>query len=164
MINKFWILALTILQIGCTVNPIPDNYEGPLSYINDSVKVHSEQKADFFFLDKVNGEGIRTSVMKTISANDGRGFLMTPVVIGRAVPAEPAVFTITGRTHYAAPILALTNTVYEVSGDIEFAPKPDANYVVKGVLKEHQSQVWIEEEITGKIVAKKITSPDAPKE
>jgi hypothetical protein len=72
----------------------------------------------------VNGKKIENSLTATRLANEGRGLWMKPAVIGRQVPASKAKFTIAGRTEYAAPILALTNTVYEVTGEIEFVPSP----------------------------------------
>lgn len=74
---------------------------------------------------------------------------------GRPVPAQPASFTIVGRTHYAAPILEMINRVYEVSGEINFSPLPDRSYTVKGVLGHDYSAVWIEDD-KGTVVAKKI--------
>ena len=80
---------------------------------------------------------------------------MDPVPFARDVPAQAAVFTITGRTHYAAPILALTKKVYQVSGDVSFAPTPGHLYTVKGVLAASGSSVWIEDE-AGHIMDRKI--------
>ncbi|MBP9915910.1 MAG: hypothetical protein KBF24_06860, partial [Thiobacillaceae bacterium] len=59
-------------------------------------------------------------------------------------------------TEYAAPILTLTNTVYQVKGAVTFKPEDYRNYVVRGELGESYSAVWLEEELTGKTVGKKI--------
>ncbi len=80
---------------------------------------------------------------------------MTPAVIERKVPAQKATFTIVGRTEYAAPILALTNTVYQVTGKVTFIPEADGSYIVRGSLGENYSAVWIENETTGKTVGEK---------
>lgn len=154
------ILIISAFQIGCTVNPVPQNYRGPLSYITDSVSNSQNTRADFFILEKVNGKSIDTSVMKTLNTNSGSGLRMSPVVMVRAVPAESAIFTITGRVLYAAPILAFGKRDFRVSGDIKFTPEPNIKYVVKGALTYRQSEVCIEEELTGKIVEKKIASVD----
>lgn len=81
---------------------------------------------------------------------------MTPAVIGRSVAAEASTFTIVGRTHYAAPILELLNKTYEISGETKFAPEPNGYYMVKGVLGDNYSAVWIEEISTGAVVGQKI--------
>lgn len=151
------ILASLVLFLeGCAVNPVPDGYTGPLSSIKDSVVVYSSSKADFFEVSKVNGDNIKSSREATIKSNQGRGNNMTPVVLQRQIPSRPTVFTITGRTHHAMPIVALASTEYEVSGDVKFSPIPTHVYVVKGQLGETYSAVWIEDAMTSAIVEPKI--------
>jgi hypothetical protein len=71
---------------------------------------------------------------------------MDCVVIKREIPAQNTTLTLVARTDYAAPVLALSRTVYEVKGDIEFRPAPNKTYVVKGVLEPNHGSVWLEEE------------------
>lgn len=149
------IILLTALG-GCATSPIPEGYTGPLASISDSATPRSSTSIDFFMLSKVNGRIIHDSVAGTSSANYGRGFAMTPVVVKRDVPAQPATFTISGRTHYAAPILALTGKVYAISGDIEFTPEPNGRYVVKGEMSDRHSVVWLEDAATGAVIGRKI--------
>jgi len=122
-----------------------------VALFRDSVKTTSEKKAEFFFLSKIDDKKIEDSAMRTQSRNHGRGFAMTPVMIERNVPAQPAAFTIVGRAQYAAPILALTTTkrVYDVEGTVKFTPEKHRTYVVRGELGESYSAVWIEEELEG---------------
>lgn len=51
-----------------------------------------------------------------------------------------------------APIHALfsqaAGTFLSVDGVVDFTPKPNGKYVVKGVLKKEESSVWIEDEET----------------
>jgi hypothetical protein len=84
------------------------------------------------------------------------GAYMNPVVIGRDVPAQPQTFTISGRTHYAAPILAMVQTVHGLSGDIRFVPLGGHMYDVKGVFGDSYSAVWIEDEQSRAIMDHKI--------
>jgi len=151
-------LALAAVLSGCvSYSPsVPEDYVGALANVKDSVKVHSVQKADFFYLSAVDGRIIRDSRDETVSANYGRGFNMTPVILDHDIPARECRVTIVGRTEYAAPILAFTNTVHEVKGDMPFRPDSDRVYVVKGNLGEDYSAVWIEGEETGEIVGEKI--------
>jgi hypothetical protein len=107
-------------------------------------------------LAKVNGRRIEESLSRTIDANSGRGFQLTPQVISREVPAAEATFTIVGRTHHAAPILSVFNAVYEVSGEVKFAPLPAHFYMVKGELNDSHSVVWLEDSNTGDVVGSKI--------
>jgi uncharacterized lipoprotein YmbA len=154
----FAAFALLVLA-GCAVTSpsIPEHYAGPKSTIKDSVVPWSSSKADFFYLASINGQKIDNSATATRIANSGRGLSnMKEVLLDRPVPATSAIFHIIGRTEYAAPIQALTNPVYEVSGDISFSPEQDKVYVVKGDLGQDYSGVWIEEEDTHRIVGSKI--------
>ena len=155
------LLSITVLLLtlsGCAIysTPVPDNYNGPIAVVKDSINVYSSSKVDFFYMDKFEGKRIENSRSKTIEVNDGRGMHMQPVVLERFIPVKEAVVKIVGRTVYAAPILSFTNTVYEVSGDVIFKPEQDKTYVVKGILGEDYSAVWIEEKITSKVVSNKI--------
>jgi hypothetical protein len=80
---------------------------------------------------------------------------MDPVPFARDVPVQATIFTITGRTQYAAPILQLTKRVYQVSGNVNFTPAPGHLYTVKGALSASGSSVWIEDD-AGHVVDRKI--------
>lgn len=151
-------LAMAISLGGCApfAPPMPEGYKGPVAIMKDSVKPYNEKKADFFYVAEIDGKRIENSRVRTLSANQGRGMHMTPSLIERNVPARNATFTLVGRTEYAAPILTLTNTVYQVKGAVTFKPEDYRNYVVRGELGESYSAVWLEEELTGKTVGKKI--------
>lgn len=144
---------------GCTTmyNPVPEGYTGPTANISDSFNVISSSKVEFFYVDAVDGQSIKDSRSASLIANHGRGFLMSPVLEQRAVPAsKPIQMKLVARTEYAAPILALTNPVYQVTGDLNFIPEPGKRYVVRGLLGEESSSVWLEEEVTRNIVGMKI--------
>lgn len=151
-------LIVLVLLSGCATlsPPVPEGYSGPVAIVKDSVKPISESKADFFYVSEIDGKRIDDSRLRTLRMNQGRGFNMTPALIERNVPAQSSVFTLVGRTEYAAPILALTNTVYQVTGKVTFSPETYKNYVVRGELGESYSAVWLEDEATGKIVGEKI--------
>lgn len=154
---KIAVAALAALLVaGCTTNPVPEGYTGPTANVADSYTQRGGTGVDFFFLAKVDGHAVYESLTATAVANSGNGFAMTPSVVERPIPAKPSTVTIKGRTHYAAPILELANTVYEISGDVAFNPLPNHSYVVKGVLEEAHSAVWIEDKATGQVVGNKI--------
>ena len=77
---------------------------------------------------------------------------LSTVLLSNSVPAENHNFTVVGRTVYAMPARALGSTVYEVKGDIEFSPEQDASYIIKGLLAEEGSSVWVENSSTGEVV------------
>lgn len=157
-VGSLFAVIFTVAVIsGCaTNNPIPDGYTGPRAMIKDSVMVHSSSKADFFYVEAVGGQNIENSRIKTRQVNQGRGMFMAPVVLGREIPARPITLKLVGRTEYGAPILALTNAVYQVKGDVQFEPEANKSYMVKGELGENYSAVWLEDVATSAVVGKKI--------
>ncbi|MFZ2539553.1 MAG: hypothetical protein WAX04_11715, partial [Oscillospiraceae bacterium] len=145
------------IMSGCaSYNPIPEGYSGQKASIQDSALEQSSQKADFFYVESVDGHDIENSVIVTSQANRGRGFSMTPKTIGREIPARLTTLKIVGRTVYAAPILDLTNTVYQVKGNIQFTPEANKFYTIKGELGESYSAVWVEEYGVGAVAGTKI--------
>lgn len=155
--SLFAVICAVAAVSGCaTNNPIPDGYTGPRAMIKDSVKAHSRSKADFFYVEAVDGQNIENSRIKTRQVNQGRGMFMAPVALGREIPARPTTLKLVGRTEYSAPILALTNAVYQVKGDIQFEPVANKSYVVKGELGENYSAVWLEDVETSAVVGTKI--------
>lgn len=155
------IISLLFISVGLTgcvtyQPPVPADYVGPRAIIKDSVKVHSNSKADFFHVSQLDGKDIENSLIRTRVFNHGRGIEMTPVVIQREIPARTTKLSIRGRTEYGAPVLAFANAVYEIKGDVEFTPEPNKVYKIQGELGENYSAVWIEEESTNAVVGKKI--------
>jgi hypothetical protein len=149
-------IAAVILLCGCTTNPVPEGYTGPVAKVTDSYNYRSDTAYDFFVVTKVNGKRIEDSLSTTAGANYGHGFAMRAFAIGRKVPAEEATFTVMGRTHYAAPILEMLNPVYEITGDIRFTPLPNHDYYVEGKMDDDHSVIWIRDNTTRQQVADKI--------
>jgi len=157
MKKSLLILAFALFIVsGCTKPTLPENYTGPIATIKDTTQKISNQKSNFFFMDKLNNQSVFTSVMKTKIANDGRGFFMAPIVIDHKLPAKSCTITLHGRTIYAAPILELMNPVYDVSGKIHFTPSTNGIYVVKGSLSKNYSVVWLEDANSGRVIDHKI--------
>lgn len=139
-------------RIQCDVSKLKPPV--PVAIVRDSVKPISDQKAEFFYLKEVNDKSIENSRGVTLVSNQGRGFMMTPEVVERNVPAEATSYTIEGRTEYAAPILALSDKVFRISGKVSASLAPYRTYVVRGALDESHSAVWIEDIETHEIVGK----------
>jgi len=160
------VVASLLLTACVTTKTIPDGYTGPIATIRDSVKTDYEKhsyflyknlltRADFFYVSKIDGKRIRTSVGQTAGTSSGLAF--KPAVIDRQVPARKVTVTIEGKTHFAAPIQELTGgKTYPVSGEVTFTPRPNGVYVVRGKLRKGGSSVWIENAKTGRAVSKRI--------
>lgn len=159
-------LAFALMVAGCaSYSPsLPEGYVGPKAVIKDSATVHSGSKVDYFGATKLDGKDIRSSRIESLSANYGRGFSMSPVVLNREIPAGKTIkMFLQGRTEYAAPILALTHAVYQVEGEISFVPKEGHTYEVKGILNDELASVWLEDSVTKELVDKKISPAGSAK-
>lgn len=153
------IIAFGLMLSGCvTTQPAIDPaYSGPRANIRDTALAHSASKVDYFVVLKVGERKIENSWFRSVSANQGRGFNMEPVLLDRDIPAgQEVTLEIIGRTEYAAPILALTNAVYQVKGTVTFMPEENHAYTLKGTLGPDYSGVWVEDMATGTVVGKKV--------
>jgi len=157
--KAMFVIASLILTTACSSpykRSIPEGYTGPTAHILDTIEMDGKSKADFFYISKINGNRVKNAFSETYKYTEGRGMHMYPVQHSREVPTFQNSFKIIGRTGYAAPIQALTGTVYEVKGIVNFTPEKDKTYQVKGSLTETSSSVWIEDTVTKKIMDKKI--------
>lgn len=151
---KFFLISVLALVslCGCVTAPIPENYSGPIATIRDSANSETSSRAQFYYVSEIDGQRIRTVLGATRSANQGRGFSLSPVTFARDVPARLSTFTIEGRIGYGAPIQEIVNqsTVYSIERRITFTPESNKTYVVKGTLTAERKEVWLEEADTGK--------------
>ncbi|HEY1706651.1 MAG TPA: hypothetical protein VGG10_00190 [Rhizomicrobium sp.] len=145
------------------VSSIPDGYTGPTAQIRDtSTQRPGTTALDIFSLEKIGGNEIDNSVLETAEATQGRGMNVSPRIIDRRVPAQDSTFTLHALNYYGAPIQAMFNKVYSVSGDVHFTPMADHIYEVEGVLGADYSAVWIEDEVTHQVMDHKIEAGTPP--
>jgi hypothetical protein len=147
-----------VLLSGCASvqDTASEGYSGPTAQIDDSFNTVSDSKVEFFYVDKLDNHDMRNARAASLMANYGGGMHMTPVSAGRLVPAsKPIVLRLIARTEYAAPILVLTNPVYQVKGTIDVTLEPNKHYIVRGQLGESSSSVWLEDAETHQVAGKK---------
>ncbi len=158
LLSRLALLSSVVILTACAPfkTAIPDGYAGPTAVLKDSANVMSTSKADMYYALTVDGNNIDNMRFKTRRQNEGRGMMMNVVEAERKIPARETKVSVAARTIYAAPILAMAGTVYQVTGDIVFTPEPNKAYVVRGTLDESYSAVWIEEELTKTVVGEKV--------
>jgi hypothetical protein len=145
------VLGLSFFIDGCaTYEPVQKGNAEATAKLADSEVGDGDRCASFFFLDAYDGHDVQNALTVTERRNNGRGTAMTIEDYSRPVPAREATFHIKGRTHCAAPIIEIGNTVYMIEGDVKFAPQADGRYVIKGELREDYSAVWVEDASSGK--------------
>ena len=154
-------IATGLVLGGCATQlakPTPESYNGPHAKIYDSMMKVDSSKGDFCVLETLNGDRIANSIGETLDRGRGKGLTLYPWVTDRRIPSLPAKAGLRCQTVHAAPIQALLGKVRSVSGVVDFSPKDEGRYVVKGDLKESGSSVWIEDKDSGEIVTEKVTS------
>ena len=157
MLRLLSFLLAVILLSSCASSPIPKGYTGPKARISDTLEKRSDSQVSIFMVSRVNGRMIENTSTATARANHGMGmgFAFTKV-ISRDVPAQPLTLKIEGLTQSASDLQALFAKQYRVSGDVLLNAKPDAVYVVKGVLEPARQAVWVEDAASGKVVTQVI--------
>lgn len=159
MIRRHLLLLACAALVGCETVPeaavVPS---GPLARLDETAKVHSASKADFFVVTEINGKEVKKNSMgETFSRNYGRGMTMTPYFLNQDLPAgQPVTIAVMGRTYFAAPALAFVNDVYQVKGVVEFTPQENGRYIMRGELGDDYSAVWIEDRANDAVVGKKV--------
>lgn len=153
--------VLAVALAGCAAyQPVPSGYTGPVATVSDSAIAEDNKKAQLFVLEEIDGNRIPNSFGASARASEGKGFMLTTSVLDRQVPVKPMKVKLHASHTTGAPIQALfsqaAGTFFSVDGVVDFLPKADAKYVVKGELKKEGSSVWIEDAITHQPVTEKI--------
>ena len=148
------VLALALPSCVSYYN-LPKDYTGPTAMIRNTGTAHDAFKSSVFEVAKIEGKLSNASAMQTPR---GGG----PVVqMGNSevkVPAgQPLQIELSGHDQFAADGPAL---LYAMGGKVakpakatlNFTPKANATYAVKGQLAKEGSSVWMEDTATGKRV------------
>jgi hypothetical protein len=156
---KTAIVAALTFTLGACATPtstLPAGYMGPSATISDSSYIYNNHKADFFFVDAIDGTSVFNAKDKTVQANAGKGLSQVAQTMSRPIETKPTVFHITGQTHYAAPLLTMAGASYLVEGNVSFTPVEGERYVVKGSLGPQYQAIWVENEATGAQMGNKL--------
>lgn len=157
------VVAVSALA-GCATPPerivMPEGYTGPKAYLNDSAKPEDGSKAQVFAVSTIDGQRVLNTLDETRRASYGKGFALTVSTVGRPIAAQPMKVGLIGTHTTAAPIHEIASraagTFFSFEGIVDFAPRADRSYVVKGELKAQGSSVWIEDSLTGEVVTRKV--------
>jgi hypothetical protein len=152
-------VVLPVVLAGCATPSIPQDYSGPRAVIADSTRMRGWIGVDYFVLQAIDGRPIRDSMDASVSY--GNRPIKSSAALTREVPGRAASFTIAGITRYATAIEELRHPAYRIAGTVSFAPEPDGQYVVRGMLEEQGQAVWIEDARTGAVMGRRIETPPA---
>lgn len=154
MKKVYCIGLISLLISGCVsyAPSLPEDYRGPVAFVQDTEFRIDAGKADLFYLHAIDGREIYNSRIRSRSASSGNGNQLTTVLQENKVQSGERVLTIVGRTAYAMPARAWAGTVYEVKGDVTLNLSENGGYSIRGELAEKGSKVWIESQATGEVL------------
>ena len=113
-----------------------------------------------FVIEQIDGNRIGNSFGASAQASSNQGFRLTTRFVERQVPAKPMKVGLRGSHTTGAPIQAIfsqmAGSFFSVEGVVDFSPKPNGKYVVKGELKKEGSSVWIEDAETNQAVTERV--------
>jgi hypothetical protein len=161
--QPFLALAAVLLLSSCaSYKPVPEGYTGAVATIRDTSETEDGTKAQQFYLAEIDGNRVENSRSATRQSSYGTGFSLFARGFERPVPVRAMKVKLIGSHVVAAPIHEFASraagTFFQVEGIVDFTPKPNVRYVVRGELKKGNSSVWIEDEATNEVVTVKVTS------
>lgn len=160
MKTAFALAVLFGTLFGCTSNPIPDGYQGATATIRDTAVPQGTTRAVFFYVSEVDGRQIENSLSLSRIGSYGKGNTITTPIAERKVPAQRLILKLEARTAYGAPIVEMWNSasMYAADALIALDAKPDAVYVVRGMLTHGTRDVWLEDATTDQRVGTNLAS------
>lgn len=156
---------LTIITLSACVtyeSSIPKGYKGSLASISDTYTNKTHHTAHVFYVEKINNKDTHNAAGSAVGNSFGQGKLVIQG-IKRQVATESTQLKIVGQTVFSSPAIALVfnDEYYAIDTELEFTPKQDQYYLVKGVLTPTYQAIWIED-INGNIASPKFEQGSKP--
>jgi hypothetical protein len=138
-------------------NDVPDSYKGETAWLDDHTYQETGSVGRIFAVVSIDGVTYDNAFRRTNQATAGRGFSLMMVSAGRKVVAGKAQTFVLRASHvHAAPIQAMISSASGTNLSVEktytFTPESGKRYVVQGLLKVGEMDVWLEDAQTGRKV------------
>ena len=148
------ILSGALLASGCaTYEPVSKEYTGPTATLRDTGFSEDGSKAQMFAATEIDGNRMMNAFWASTNASQGRGNSLTTVFPERKIKAAPMKVTLRGSHATGAPIAAMASqmagTFFSVEGVVDFNPRPDGKYAVKGKLNKETKVRLVADAIAG---------------
>src|SRR5258706_11866897 len=136
------LVTLFVMLGSCATTAPTPPYTGPSAKIRDSFSnVTGTTKADLFYLDGIDGNGVRNAFDETFDLNYGHGMVLSPPAYERSVPAREGKYQLHGRTYFAAPILEMAGHAFQIEGEVVLTPEAGGNQLGKGGMSARPSAI-----------------------
>ncbi|MGI2258636.1 hypothetical protein [Shewanella sp. GXUN23E] len=140
------LLLLTGLP-GCksTGPAIPVAAQTNQARLDDTFKPLSRHTANYFFVEKIDGEAVLNGADRAYSASTGQGRLVLESMSRPLQADRTYLITLKGKTQHSSSLIALASGINTVTGEVEFTPQSNGFYRVTGGLSEDKGTIWIED-------------------
>ena len=162
MNKRSLIFACAALLASCsTSQPSPLEISGTTADIYDYGFYEGSTRAQVFALTEIDGNAVTNAFGASRMASHGQRGRLTTSFPQRNVPIRPMKVKlhashVTGEAREGYEMRA-AGTFFFVEGIVDFSPKLNGSYAVKGELKANKSSVWIEDLKTGLPVTAVVT-------
>ncbi|MEK7950977.1 hypothetical protein [Luteolibacter soli] len=154
---RFALPAVLALMLPSCVSyyNLPKGYTGPTATIRNSGSAQDAFKATVFEVAKIDGKLSNSSAMQT--PRGGGPVVQMGESQVKVAAGQPLQVELSGHDQFAADGAALMysfggNVAKPAKATVNFTPKANATYVVKGQLAKQGSAVWLEDAASGKRV------------
>ncbi len=144
--------SLLIFLVSCCLSAcisyessLPEGYEGPTAVVSSSARRIDRGKAQFFFVETIDGRQVENPLDRSIALSSGQGNTLDLASTFLELPTQPLVLGLAAGASYAMPIRAMLSNEKFFRRDVRFLPVAGEGYLVKGRLEDDFAVLWIED-------------------
>jgi hypothetical protein len=163
------IAVAAVALAACTTTPTrPMPPAGvPTAELNDWLDEDSDGgNGRVFAVWALNGTEVPNAARNVQRVGFGAAAGALPYLLARPIEAKPVKVSVVGKHLVKAPIEELTRrakgTFQSIEGVVDFSPQANIVYRVAGKLSAAQSEIWIEEAESKRIVTSKVVVKATP--
>ena len=163
------IVTSAVALIACATAPTrPMPPAGvPTAELNDWLDEDSDgSNGRVFAVWALNDVEVPNAARNVQRVGFGAGAGVLPYLLARPIEAKPVKVSMVGKHLVKAPIEEITRrargTFQSVEGVVDFSPQPNMVYRGAGKLSAAQSEIWIEEAESRRVVSVKVTVKATP--
>jgi hypothetical protein len=163
------IVASAVALVACAAAPTrPMPPAGaPTAELNDSLDEDADgSNGRVFAVWALNDVEVLNAARNVQRVGFGAGAGALPYLLARPIEAKPVKVSVVGKHRVGAPIEELARrakgTFQSVEGVLDFSPQPNTVYRVAGRLSPAQSEIWIEEAESKRVVTSKVVVKATP--
>jgi hypothetical protein len=139
----------------------------PTAELNDSLDEDNDgSNTRVFAVWALNDAEVPNAARNVQRVGFGAAAGVLPYLLARPIEAKPVKVSVLGKHLVKAPIEEITRrargTFQSVEGVLDFSPQPNIVYRVSGKLSAAQSEIWIEEAESKRVVTSKVVVKTTP--